>query len=94
MGDDDFESNLQAALVTRPVIEQAKGILAMARRATPEQAYEELRFVSQQHNVKLNRLAAALVDAAARRRSDDPLLRRVLWREWGDLFPDQDCDPV
>lgn len=94
MTDDEFERNLEAALETRPVIEQAKGILVLARGATPEQAYAELRFVSQQHNVKVNRLAAALVETASGRRSEDPLLRKVLWQEWGDLFGDRDCDAV
>ena len=66
----------------------------MARAATPEQAYAELRFVSQQHNVKVNRLAAAVVEAASGRRPDDPLLRKVLWQEWGDVFPDQESEAV
>ncbi len=87
---DDFEEQLSAALVTRPFIEQAKGVLSTARCESPEQAFEELRSVSQAHNVKLNALAAALVDTAAGRRPDDPLLRKVIWQEWGDLLPN--CD--
>jgi AmiR/NasT family two-component response regulator len=85
---DDFEAQLDAALVTRPVIEQAKGILVGVRCATPEQAYEELRHVSQAHNVKLNALAAALVESSSGRRPDDPLLRKIIWQEWADLLPD------
>lgn len=87
MHTDDFEEHLDAALVTRPVIEQAKGVLAGLRCATPEQAYGELRFASQHHNVKLNSLAAALVEVAAGRQPDDPLLRKVIWQEWGDVLP-------
>lgn len=87
---DDFEAQLEAALVTRPVIEQAKGVLTQARCATPEQAYAELRHVSQTHNVKLNTLAEALVRTAAGREVDDPLLRKVIWQEWGNLVG-EDC---
>lgn len=91
MNEDDFERDLEAALATRPVIEQAKGVLSLARCSTPEQAYAELRFVSQQHNIKVSRLAAALVEATSGRKPDDPLLRKVLWQEWNDLL--EDCDP-
>lgn len=85
---DDFERDLQAALATRPVIERAKGVIIHGRRATPEQAHAELRFVSQKHNVRVNRLAVALVDAATGVRPDDAELRTVLWEEWGvTCFP-------
>lgn len=87
MNADEFEAHLDAALVTRPVIEQAKGILVLARCATPDQAYAELRHTSQQHNVKLNALAAALVMVASGRPPADPLLRKVIWQEWGDIVP-------
>ncbi len=87
MGPDEFEEQLTAALVTRPVIEQAKGILTGVRCATPDQAYAELRHVSQEHNVKLNALAAALVEVAAGKEHDDPLLRKIIWQEWGDVLP-------
>jgi ANTAR domain len=87
MDGDEFEEQLVAALVTRPVIEQAKGALATARCATPQQAYEELRSVSQNHNVRLNALAAALVEVASGRTPDDPLLRKIVWQEWADVLP-------
>ena len=63
---DEFAEDLQAALGTRPVIEQAKGVLIALRGSTADQAFAELRHVSQTHNMKLNALAAALVDAAER----------------------------
>jgi AmiR/NasT family two-component response regulator len=87
MDADEFEAQLDAALSTRPVIEQAKGLLVLARSATPEQAFAEIKFVSQQHNVKLNALARAMVATAAGLKPDDPLLRKVIWQEWGDLLP-------
>ncbi len=87
---DEFEEQLNEALVTRPVIEQAKGLLAGLRCATPQQAFEELRFVSQTHNVKLNALAGALVETASGRTPGDPQLRKVIWQEWAGLLPT--CD--
>lgn len=84
---DEFEEQLDAALVTRPVIEQAKGVLVLARQATPDQAFAELRDASQQHNVKLNALATALVEVAGGRSPADPLLRKVVWQQWGDVVP-------
>ena len=54
---DDFDQHLELAMRTRPVIEQAKGVLAGFRCATPEQAFTELVRVSQTYNVKLNMLA-------------------------------------
>ena len=84
--DEDFEAHLNAALVTRPTIEQAKGVLVTLRSATPDQAFAELRYVSQTHNVKLRELARALVDTAAGRTLDSPELRKVIWHEWGTLL--------
>ncbi len=83
----DFEAQLHAALVTRPVIEQAKCVLVGARCATPEEAFEELRLVSQRHDVKVNDLAAALVEASSGRKPEDPLLRKVIWQEWSEVIP-------
>jgi hypothetical protein len=87
IGPDEFDEQLEAALVTRPVIEQAKGIIVGVGCATPEEAHAELRNVSQQHDIQLNDLAAALVDTAAGRDLDNPLLRKVIWQEWGQVLP-------
>jgi anti-sigma regulatory factor (Ser/Thr protein kinase) len=86
-GDEAFEEHLNAALVTRPTIEQAKGVLVTLRSATPDHAFAELRHASQEHNVKLRNLADALVETASGRTPDDPELRKVIWHEWGRLFP-------
>ncbi len=85
MDSDDFEAHLESALVTRPVIEQAKGVLVQARCATPEDAFGELRHVATQHDVKVADLATALVDVAADRDPGDARLREVIVRAWGDL---------
>ena len=46
---DEFTHDLKAALGTRPVIEQAKGVLIALRGATADQAFAELQHVSQTH---------------------------------------------
>jgi hypothetical protein len=87
MSSGDFEEQLNEALCTRPCIEQAKGVLAALRHCTAQQAFEEISYVSQQHNIKLFALANALVDTAAELAPEDQKARAVIWVEWGDLFP-------
>lgn len=55
---------MQEALASRAVIEQAKGILMGSRRCTPDESFEILRALSQTSNVKLRTVAQALVDSA------------------------------
>ena len=83
---DEFAKDLQAALGTRPIIEQAKGVLIGLRGSTADQAFAELRHVSQTHNMKLNALASALVNAAAGVPADDPHVQETLLSEWGRLL--------
>ena len=54
-------SQLEEALVTRGVIEQAKGILMAAQRCGPEEAFDLLRRASQRENRKLRDIAADVV---------------------------------
>ena len=89
MHSDDFQDELTSTLVTRPLIEQAKGVLVMARCATPEQALDELRAVSHAHDVRLRELACALVSTASGRTPRDPELRKVVWHAWGRML--QNC---
>ena len=56
---------LQAAMDSRAVIEQAKGIVMGERRCTPDEAFRILTTVSQDSNRKLRDVAAALVARAA-----------------------------
>lgn len=84
---DDFEDQLSSALITRPAIEQAKGVLVTLRCATPDQAYAELRQVSDTNKVTVRDLSAALVTAAAGFAPDDPALRKVVWHQWGHMLP-------
>ena len=85
---DDFEDRLSAALVTRPLLEQAKGVLVSARCLSPDEAHEEIRRAADTHDVRVKDLAAALVAVAAGGRPEDPLLRKVVWQEWADVLPD------
>lgn len=83
---DEFTQDLEAALGTRPVIEQAKGVLIGLRGATPDQAFAELRHTSQTHNVKVSALAAALVGAAAGVPTSDARIQQALLSAWGRLL--------
>ncbi|MEV4823881.1 GAF and ANTAR domain-containing protein [Micromonospora sp. NPDC049274] len=57
---------MQEAMASRAVIEQAKGIIMAERRCTAEEAFAVLSKVSQGSNRKVRDVARALVDRAAR----------------------------
>lgn len=85
--DDGFTRDVWAAAKSRPVIEQAKGILMAYRRQSAEEAFAELVNASQVHNVKLATLAAAVTQVTA---ADDDVparLREVVAVHWTDLLP-------
>ena len=52
---------LQHALNSRVVIEQAKGMIAERRGVEPDAAFEALRHYARSHNLKLSDIAAAVV---------------------------------
>jgi AmiR/NasT family two-component response regulator len=60
----DTVDHLRAALRTRPVIDQARGILIAAHGCTPEEAFAMLAEASQRDNRKLRDVAAAVVENA------------------------------
>ncbi|WP_112469531.1 ANTAR domain-containing response regulator [Streptomyces triticisoli] len=60
---------LRRAIASRPVIDQARGVLMAAHACTPEQAWDILRETSQRSNTKLRTVAAAVTEGA---RSDGP----------------------
>jgi GAF domain-containing protein len=62
-----LSTQLQSALSSRAVIDQAVGILMSRRGGTPEAAFASLRWMSQHNNVKLNAVAQNIVDEAVRR---------------------------
>lgn len=59
--------NLQIALASRAVIEQAKGILVAEHGYPPEVAFKRLSAISQYSNRKVRDIAADLVDGRIRR---------------------------
>ncbi|MEU6778741.1 GAF and ANTAR domain-containing protein [Nonomuraea angiospora] len=60
-------AQLQEALAGRAVIDQAKGIIMQTSGCTAEAAFEELRKISQHHQVKVADLARLLVDEHQRK---------------------------
>jgi GAF domain-containing protein len=60
-------AQLQAALSTRPVIDQAIGLLRGRGGGTAEEAFTRLRVISQRDHVKLADVAGHIVDDAVRR---------------------------
>jgi hypothetical protein len=54
-------TGMREALTTRPVIDQAKGIIMADRRCTAEEAFEVLKRLSMDTNVRVADVAAALV---------------------------------
>jgi GAF domain-containing protein len=61
-GQKQLSDQLREAMQSRAVIEQAKGILMHQRRVTADDAFDLLRSVSQDKNVKLRELALHVVE--------------------------------
>lgn len=58
---EEFAADLEAALRSRTVIDQAIGVIMGQQRCTAEKAFEVLRTASQHRNVKLRELCAELI---------------------------------
>lgn len=58
-----LNEQLQEALSSRAVIEQAKGLLMARRGCSADEAFNVLRRSSQHRNIKLREIAGAVVDA-------------------------------
>lgn len=58
-------SQLQTALDSRAVIDQAVGIVMATQRCTADQAFTILRGISQTRNIRMNHIARDLVDRTA-----------------------------
>jgi len=63
----DRTENLQRALVSRTVIDQAIGIIRARTGASAEEAFDRLARISQSEHTKLRDVAERLVDEAVRR---------------------------
>ncbi|MGY1636950.1 ANTAR domain-containing response regulator [Geodermatophilus sp. SYSU D00742] len=61
----ELAENLDRAMQTRAVIEQAKGILMSQRRCTAAEAFQLLAAASQRSNRKLRDIAEAIVDGVS-----------------------------
>jgi AmiR/NasT family two-component response regulator len=57
----NMADNLQSALESRAVIDQAKGILMERHKLTDDQAFQVLARISMQNNIKLRVVAEELV---------------------------------
>jgi GAF domain-containing protein len=68
-------AQLQAALASRPVIDQAIGLLRARTGSTADEAFARLRQISQSEHTKLATVAQRMIDEAVRRartRRSDP----------------------
>lgn len=59
-------TQLRKAMESRPVIDQAKGVLMAAYRLSPEETWKVLVGVSQRTNIKLRTVAQNIVDSTQR----------------------------
>ena len=60
----DEVADLRAALETRPVIDQAKGLLIAEHGCSPDEAFDMIATASQRNNRKVRDIARAMVDGA------------------------------
>jgi AmiR/NasT family two-component response regulator len=60
----DEVEDLRAALQTRPVIDQAKGMLIAEHGCSPDEAFDMISAASQRNNRKVRDIAEAMVDGA------------------------------
>ncbi|MGW1544354.1 ANTAR domain-containing protein [Streptomyces sp. NPDC002309] len=84
--------HLRRAIASRPVIDQARGILMATHSCTSDEAWHILREASQLSNTKLHTVAAALTSGAASNAPPPPgevreALRRALARRSGPHRP-------
>jgi hypothetical protein len=56
-------AQLQHALTSRIVVEQAKGMLAERYSLTPEEGYELIRLAARSHGIKVHALSNSVVDS-------------------------------
>jgi AmiR/NasT family two-component response regulator len=64
-GAEERAAQLQHALDSRIIIEQAKGVLAQQHRVTPEAAWEALRTYARSHRLRVHEVSKRVVDGTA-----------------------------
>lgn len=67
-----LSENLNEAMKSRAVIEQAKGMIMMQRHCSADDAFQTLVAASQSRNKKLREIAQEVVDAAASGNAEGP----------------------
>lgn len=72
----EFADQMQTAMRSRSVIDQALGIIMGQRRCTADEAFGILRSASQHRNIKLREVCAQLVTSVTGRPPVDPGFRR------------------
>jgi two-component system, response regulator / RNA-binding antiterminator len=72
---EDEVQDLRAALQTRPVIDQAKGMLIAEHGCSPDEAFEMISHASQRENRKVRDIAKAMIDNAQNDSSPPPIRR-------------------
>jgi len=68
----DLARQLQQALLTRPVIDQAIGLLRARTGCSEQEAFERLRTISQREHRKVTEVAGRMVEEAVRRARHTP----------------------
>ncbi len=63
-------ANLERAMASRSIIEQAKGIIMLQRKCSPGDAFDTLRQISMTSNLRLAEVAAQLVESASGHRAE------------------------
>ena len=63
----EMTEHLQAALASRAVIDQALGVIMTQQRCSPDEAFDLLRGISQNRNVKVREVAVEIVTAVSGR---------------------------
>jgi AmiR/NasT family two-component response regulator len=67
-----LSENLQAAMVTRSEIDQAKGIIMASQHLDADAAFQVMVKQSQHENIKVRDVAREIVQRYARRTSTEP----------------------
>ncbi|MEV5544812.1 ANTAR domain-containing protein [Streptomyces sp. NPDC052309] len=73
-------AQLRQAIASRPVIDQARGVLMALHGCTPDEAWQILRETSQLSNTKLRTVAAAVTEGAGTGRVPPAEVRAALGR--------------
>ena len=84
-------AGLRIAMQSRAVIEQAKGILIARDHCDADQAFDILKRISQNHNVKLHDIAQRIIDTAQKHPSEPCRCAAATGESFVDLDADLAC---